>query len=295
MFNVTRPGRPRLEAGAGPLIGLRVFLEPQIWRIAPVWAVLAGALASGAPLLDGAAILRLLGAAILADSLWGMLWRLTAGGEGALSAAPVLARHLPYYQAQSPAGRTLRLIRYMIADAGWYELIVALGSAAILSLLLGWAALGLTVLAWAVTLWAWLLTQAGRRPAGCDALLNVGLPWLLGWALMSNVGAALNTRVEWSGPILAVAFTLMQWGVWRVYLVENRQMVAAWLGQMSVVVALIGLQQVRALVPVALLLLPSWWFLRRAGQGEMTTQAALTHSGPWWLAAMLLSAYMLRW
>ncbi|MGC8780847.1 MAG: hypothetical protein ACP5UQ_08290 [Anaerolineae bacterium] len=294
MFNATRPGRPRLEAGAGPLIGLRVFLGPHIWRIAPAWAMLAGALTSGAAPLAGTAPLRLLGAAILADSLWGMLWRLTAGGEGALSAVPVMARHVPYYHAQSPAGRTLRLIRYMIADAGWHELVVALGSAAVLSLLLGWPALALTALAWAITLWAWLLTQARSRPAGCDALLNVGLPWLLGWALMGNPESLLSAPAGWSGPILGAAFVLMQWGAQRVYLTGGRRMAAAWLGQLSVVVALIGLQQAAALVPAVLLLLPSWWLLRRAGQGEIEMRTALAQSGPWWLAAMLLSAYMLR-
>ncbi|MCX7671173.1 MAG: hypothetical protein N2439_14030, partial [Anaerolineae bacterium] len=95
MINAKRPRRPRLEAGVGPLIGLRVFLGPHIWRIAPAWAVLAGALTGSAVLWEGTALLRLLGAAVLADSLWGMLWQFTVRSDGVLSTAPVAARHLP--------------------------------------------------------------------------------------------------------------------------------------------------------------------------------------------------------
>ena len=75
MLDAVRPRRSRLGAGAGPLIGLGRSVSPGVWRIGPAWAVLAGALASGAPLLGNAVPLRLVGAAILADSAWGVLWR----------------------------------------------------------------------------------------------------------------------------------------------------------------------------------------------------------------------------
>ena len=67
--------------------------------------------------------------------------------------------------------------------ASWRELTAALALTGVLSLLLGVPALVLSVLAYAVILWAWALGRADKQPAVCDALLNVGLPWLLGLLL----------------------------------------------------------------------------------------------------------------
>lgn len=305
------PGRPRLEGGVGPLIGLRVFLGPQIWRIAPVWAMLAGALTARVPLWEGATPLRLIGAAVLADSLWGLLWRLTATDAGALSAEPATVSLVPYYQARSPAGGALRLIRHMIAGGSWHELFVALASAALLSLLLGLPALVLTIIAWATMGWAWLLVQSGRRPAACDALLNVGWPWLLGWSVLAFSPSLLaplpssplalspmfGEGLGWGlGPgwELGLAFTLLQWGARRADLLNGRRMAAIWLGQASVLAVLIGRQQIAALALSVLLLLPSWWHLCRAARDETDLKDALARSHPWWLTAMLLSAFLLR-
>ncbi len=265
--------------------------------------MLAGALTARVPLWEGATPLRLIGAAVLADSLWGLLWRLMAADAGTLSAEPVTAPFLPYYQTRSPAGGALRLIRHMIAGGSWHELFVALASAALLSLLLGLPALVLTIIAWATMVWAWLLVQSGRRPAACDALLNVGWPWLLGWSLLAFSPSLLTPPLiggeglGWGlGPgwELGLAFTVLQWGARRAYLSDGRHMAAIWLGQASVLAVLIGRQQIAALVLSVLLLLPSWWHLRRAARHETDWKDALAHSNPWWLAAMLLSAFLMR-
>jgi hypothetical protein len=294
MLDAVRPRRSRLEAGAGPLIGLSVSVSPGVWRIGPVWAVLAGALASGAPLLGDAVPLRLVGAAILADSVWGVLWRLTAADDTERLNQPAEDDHLPYFQPQSPAGRALGMLHDIAPGASWGELMAALVLTGVLGLLLGASALVLSAVAYVVILWAWALARAGKQPAGCDALLNVGLPWLLGLALARDA-------LQWSGGVpllpgvmMGIAFTTLQWGARRAYLSHGIRMFAVWLGQAAVVVALIGLDQPWALVLVVAALLPSAMWLWRSGAMAMEVEGALWQSGPWWLAAMLLSAVALR-
>ena len=295
MLDAVRPWRPRLGAGAGPLIGLGVSVGPGVWRIGPAWAVLAGALASGAPLLGDAMPLRLVGAAILADSAWGVLWRLTAADDADRSNQRAADDHLPYFQPQSPAGRALGMLHDMAPGASWRELTTALVLSGILGLLLGVPALVLSVVAYAVILWAWALGRAGKEPAVCDALLNVGLPWLLGLLLVRDA-------VQWQvaapmllpGLVLGVAFTTLQWGARRAYLSNGSRMVAVWLGQAAVLLALIGVEQPWVLVLVAVLSLPPAMWLWRSRALAMGVERALRQGNPWWLAAMLLSAAALR-
>jgi len=295
MLDAVRPRRPRLGAGAGPLIGLGVSVGPGVWRIGPAWAVLAGALASGAPLLGDAVPLRLVGAAILADSAWGVLWRLTATDDTDRANQLAEDDHLPYFQPQSPAGRAIGMLRDIAPGASWRELTTALALTGVLSLLLGVPALVLSVVAYAVILWAWALGRAGKQPAVCDALLNVGLPWLLGLVLARDAvqwgGAA---PVVLPGVMMGIAFTTLQWGTRRAYLSNGSRMFAVWLGQAAVLLALIGVGQLWVLVLAAALLLPPAMWLWRSRAVATGVERALRQSGPWWLAAMLLSAVALR-
>jgi len=256
---------------------------------------LAGALASGAPLLGDAVPLRLVGAAILADSAWGVLWRLTAADEADRSNRLAEDGRLPYFQPQSPAGRALGMLRDIAPGASLREVTTALVLTGVLGLLLGVSAVVLSVVALAVILWAWALSRAGKQPAICDALLNVGLPWMLGWTLA-------RYALQWSdtAPVLlpaaavGVAFTALQWGTRRAYLSNGGRMFAAWLGQAAVLLALIGIEQSWVLVlAAALFLLPAMWLWRSRAMA-MGVERALQQSGPWWLAAMLLSAIALR-
>lgn len=300
MFDAEWARRVRLGAGAGPLIGLRVWIGPEIWRIGPAWAVLAGALASGAALLADTTPLRLVGAILLADSVWGVLWRMTSLPPAAGGERPAETLNLPYYREASPAGRIVRLLHWLTAGAGWPELLASFVLATVLGLLLGPSALLLTVMAWAVALWGWLLMQSGRQPAACDALLNVGAPWLLGlavaepatlpalWRTVAGEAALPGELARLSaGVLLGLAFTVQGWGSRRAFLSHGRRSIGLWLGQAAILAVLIGLQQTQALVVVALLLLPPAWLLWQAGDD---LRAALARSGAWWLAAMLTAA-----
>jgi hypothetical protein len=295
MLDAVRPRRPRLGAGAGPLIGLGISVSPGVWRIGPAWAVLAGALASGAPLIGNAVPLRMVGAAILADSAWGVLWRLTAADDADRANQLAEDDHLPYFQPQSPAGRALGMLHDIAPGASWRDLTTALVLTGVLGLLLGASALVLSAVAYVVILWAWALARAGKQPAGCDALLNVGLPWLLGLILARDaLQGPGGVPLILPGVVMGVAFTALQWGARRAYLSRGIRMFAVWLGQAAVVVALIGVQQPWALVLVAALLLPPMMWLWRSRTMAMGVEGALRQSGPWWLAAMLLSAVALR-
>jgi hypothetical protein len=297
MLDAVRPRRPRLGAGAGPLIGLSVSVDPVVWRIGPAWAVLAGALASGAPLLGDAVPLRLVGAAILADSAWGVLWRLTAADDADRANQVAEADHLPYFRPQSPAGRVLGMLRNIAPGASWRELTIALVLTGVLGLLLGALALALSAVAYVVIVWAWALGRAGKQPAICDALLNVGLPWLLGLILARDA-------LQWSGIVsvplpgivMGLAFTTLQWGARRAYLSNGSRMFAIWFGETAVLLALIAVEQPWMwilMITAALFLPPAMWLWRSSVMAE-GVERALRQSGPWWLAAMLLSAVALR-
>jgi hypothetical protein len=295
MLDAVRPRRPRLGAGAGPLIGLGISIGPGVWRIGPAWAVFAGALAGGAPLLGDAMPLRLVGAAILADSVWGVLWRLTSADDAEHLNRSAGDDHLPYFQPQSPAGRALGMLHDIAPGASWRELMAALALTGVLSLLLGAPALVLSILAYAVILWAWALGRADKQPAVCDALLNLGLPWLLGLLLARDAVQLPGSMPPLlPGVMMGVAFTTLQWGARRTYLSDGSRTFAVWFGQAAVLVALIGLEQPWALVLVTALLLPPALWLWRSRVMASGVEEALRQSGPWWLAGMLLSAVALR-
>lgn len=295
MRDAVQPRRPRLGAGAGPLIGLGISVGSGVWRIGPAWAVFAGALASGAPLLGDAMPLRLVGAAILADSVWGVLWRLTAADDAEPLSRASGGDRLPYFQPQSPAGRAFGMLHDIAPGASWRELMAALALTGVLSLLLGAPALALSALAYAVIMWAWILGRAEKQPAVCDALLNIGLPWLLGM-LLTREASQLPSSVPplLPGVMLGSAFTALQWGARRTYLSNGSRTFAVWFGQAAVVVVLAGLEQPWALVLVAALLLPPAMWLWRSRAMASGVEGVLCLSAPWWLAGMLISAVALR-
>jgi len=291
----SRPEMRRgLTADVGPLIGLRVSLSRSVWRIGPAWAVLAGALASGAPLWGGAALLRLVTAVGLADGAWGAVWWLTAAGAAGSHREQGVTSFLPYAQPDAPLAHLAHGLRRMVSPgAHWHELLAGLALMTVLSILLGRPALILSPVALLVILWGWVLVQRDLRPCLCYALLNIGLPWVLG-TLLAGPGtlSALSGR-QIQGLWLAAAFTILQWGVQRAQLVQRSRARGVWLGGVALIAVLIGLQQPGVLAVVAgLLLPPAWWLLEvRRAAGDRT--GVLARCAPWWWGAMLLAAITL--
>jgi hypothetical protein len=292
-------------SGWGPLIGLRVSASRYLWRPGPAWAVLAGAIASGAPLLSGEALLRVFGLVLLADSAWGAVWAPIIGADPSVSPAAMPRREttswpLPYMQPGAPADQ----MRGMTSGARWHDLFVAALLTGGLAVLLGLPALIISVAALGVTLWALFVAQWEAQPALPRALLNVGLPWLLGLTLAygtpaGSVGLPV-VGLPAAALLLGAAFTLLEWGAQRAGGSHDSRARGVWMGQAAVLLVLIGLRLPwTTAVAAALLLPPSWFWLRLNGSsqgwGDASIRVAtLIHSVPWWWAALMLSALALR-
>jgi len=293
--------------GSGPLFGLHVVVSRRFLRIGPAWAVAGGALAVGAPLTSGSALLRVLGAVILADALWGGLWSLMATGPIRMERQESWG--LPYLQDSAPLMQMSRWLSSLASGTGCHELLAAVILAVGLALLLGGAAVVLTVLALLCVLWAQLLAERRLRPSLAYALLAVGLPWALG-ASLGGPGESL------AGPLaLGAAFVILEWGAQRLRWPVPAASWGVWAGQASILAVLVVLR-LPWVVPLAtaLFLPPSWWLLRSQtlsavqinvlareapeGAGSIDRTAAgafaVSRSALWWWMALVLCAVAMR-
>ncbi len=274
-------------AGALPAVSLvsaQFWIDRTPWRVAAFWAAGAGLLAAGAPqrwsTLDGKTLVLLL---LLADVLWGALWRM-AGGRAALLTLPSAgggqALWLPYLQDNSPATRLFRedepdVWAYALRGGGPVLLLALLVSAALGrdALLLTCAAAGLAALGWTFR------RTFGALPALLASLATVGLPWLLALRLL---GGEWST-VQWLGQMaLLTLWVVHQWGAGRV--LENAQDLAGLalvaLAQLGLCLLLIVAQAPLWLALLVLLFLPTW--LAVARQQPLRRQRLL------WLVALLV-------
>lgn len=282
--------------GAGPLVDLQFSLRHHPWRLSPAWSVLAGAIAAGAPLVAGGALLRVFAAVLLAELAWGAFFRLGLVKPG--TATGGAGRHfLPYTQPESPAARLGSVLAGRAIDGsprqGWYDLGAGVALAFVLSLLLGRAALVLSALALASGLVAWTLAQRGSVPALWLAILGIGLPWVLGESLAASGAVRVRTGSE-VAFLTAAAFVVLQWGVIRSAAKGHGHSRLIWAGEAGVVlIAIVTGTPWLIIVTAGLLLMPS---LRLSGASDDSreTELALRDSMPWWWAAMLATAVALR-
>lgn len=272
---------------AGPLVQLQISLSRVPLRIAPAWAALGGALAVAPTLGDPALWLRVVAAVVLGDLAWGILRqyaqaRPDAAGQGAAFALP-----LPYAQPHAPMSRLLGSLTY--GGATWHGaaagVILALGG----GLLLGWPALGLSLIAIVVTALAGPLARRGDAPAAAFAALDALLPWTLG---MLAAGWADERPLRWTPLIVAAALTALQWGVLR-SAGKRAAPVALTLGALSVIVALAALRMPGAAALAAVLLAPPLYWLGRAERGT-DDAARFGWAGPWLMLTLLVAALALR-
>lgn len=293
--------------GSGPLFGVHVVVSRRFLRIGPAWAVAGGALAAGAPLTSGSALLSVLGAVILADALWGGLWALMATGPVRIERQE--SWRLPYLQDSAPLMQMSRWLSGLASGTGCHELFAAVILAVGLALLLGGAAVLLTLLALLCAVWAQILAKRSLRPSLVYALLAVGLPWALGTSL-GGPGEAL------AGPLaLGAAFVILEWGAQCLRWPVPAATWGVWAGQASILVVLIVLR-LPWVVPLAtaLLLPPSWWLLRSqalsaiqindlardAPEGSATIDRtapaafAVSQSALWWWMVLVLCAVAMR-
>ncbi len=263
-----------------------------LWRIGPAWAVVAGAVAAGVALGDAVSLLRLAAAVILADLIWGVLRRIIPDSPDFEGTATLRTPSLPYGRSDAPLTRLMQMAAtgQSASTAPWLGWLGGLALTVVLSLLLGAptplisaAAVGLIFLTRA-------LFRRGYCPSLCLALLDVGLPWTLGAALVwpDVDGEALGWFLQMG--MLASAFTVLQWGLYRARFSAGRRLVALYFGQVMLLGALVVLRQPWAVAVAALLLAPPTWWLARRGEAE----AALARALPWWWASMLAVAAIVR-
>ncbi len=272
-------------------LNTQIWADAAPWRLTAGWVVAAGLLAGGVlqqwQNLDGKAVLLLW---LLADLLWGALWRM-AGGRTAilgLGAAPSDgALRLPYMQGNSPAAQLLSLdernsLPYLVRVALPTLLVTLLVAAA-----LGTPALIFTGLLMATTVGGWILRRTLQTPPLLlHAVAMVTLPWLL--ALL-QFGATPGSALSSAALSLGLLWTLHAWAEARVN-VWQMDRLALWLMGVAQVglLLLLVINKTPIWAPiVAILLLPTW--LR-----ALRRQPVVGLSG-WWLAAFVVSAVALGW
>ncbi|MBP7962036.1 MAG: hypothetical protein KBG20_05535 [Caldilineaceae bacterium] len=278
------------------LLGIEARLHSTPWRPLAAWSVLAAGLTLG--ILTGrtgsalglAPWPTLMLCGLLADGLWGGIWRgLTAlptqGGTGSdPQAAQAAGRWLPYVQPGSPAARLLGR-----DHAGGFvqNLRVALPvilAALVLATVLGPGALILTGAMILLASLAWL-TAHHRSVVALP--LSIGATVLLPWALVLFTLTGNGGETDNRAWLLAFLWTLHLWGASRRGVNGPDRLGLGLMALATVGVAglLIQAQTVIGLAVLAALWLPAWlWTV----QGSHPQRISLL-----WTLSMLASAIAL--
>lgn len=295
-------GRP-VHRVLGPLIKLEVRSTRPLTWLGPAWAALCGAVASGRLTLSGQNLLVLLIALFLADALWGTLWYLIAekdwsvssnwpsqAQEASLTALLYTAPGSPSHRVFSRLGRKLawwREVFWPRQGSALLGLVVTLPLTLILAIILGRRGIILTSAALAIMLLALLRArQHGTPPPSLQAILEMGLAWLVGHTTFASL-------TLWSF-LLAIFYTVAYRSC--LTLVKNRAKHSLSLlrvSQAAVIALLIFLRQPVVAGVVGLLLLPQMLLQPFLGQGRVELWY-LRRTSPFLMAGMLLAALAVR-
>jgi hypothetical protein len=281
-------------AGSGePILGLRLYLISNPWRLGPAWAVVAGALASQAPIWVGENLLRLVGSLLLADALWGIFWRrpmFVPGVQPERRSRGVL----PYVDTRGPMVHILRGLGWQDAgatEAAWQGALAGLGLVAVLSVLLGSSAIVLSLLALMASVAVRLRARRGKTPCMMLALLSMGLPWALGAGLGSGGNSFPLSRLAGGSLALGVAFTILTWTLLRAGVHGSERPVwPVWIAQIGVLAVLMVSREAVGMAVVAGCLVVPSLLTSRWPSGLSEGGAILRGSNSWWLASMLAAA-----
>jgi hypothetical protein len=263
-----------------------------------IWAVLAGAWASGQWRWQGDRLLTLALVLLLAELAWGSLWDLAAGtdwfrplADGWSAARPIPWRGLPYTLPHSPGGRLARGLGRL---AGWWRdvfwpevgpallgLAAAAGLTAVLALLLP-SRLRLLQAALVALLGLGLFQKRrGKEVLAGQAVAQVGLGWLAGhlaFGELSMVSAAL-----------ALAFSAAVLGALQIQAGQRRGAALLNGGYLAVAALLVALEQPLAGGAVGLLALVPLALQPSLAAGAPPAEVA-RRSWFWLLGAMLVAA-----
>jgi hypothetical protein len=295
------------QPGLGSQIRFQVWLRRDL--LGPTWAVLCGAVASRGLTLSIEPLLQLALLVFLVDVIWGGLW----SGLAATDWATPLhrwrrwrqgnpSRFLPYTSPDGPAGRIA--LTWGQLRSWWEEsarpilgptlagLGLLLPLAVVIAAVLGVRTLLITLAAVTLLQFAFAWTGGDARPLpGPQALFEITLPWLAGYALFAALTPA--------STLLALGYGLSYAGGLR--MVQNRPGLARWnLGQVLAVVMLAALQQ-PVMAGIAGLLLMIQALVEPGLIDEETEHVSpdaaarfLRSMQPWFMAGMLVAAWGVR-
>ncbi|HEM61724.1 MAG TPA: hypothetical protein ENO24_05500, partial [Chloroflexi bacterium] len=277
---------------------LTLTLRPSgstIW-VGPAWAVVCGAVSSGALTRDWHTLLMALLAVVLADPILSTIWALVSSDDSRYVVEPTdnpgpgtVLPSLPYTLPGSAAGRLRELLEERLAGWRWAvwprarESIPTLGFASALALLMA-AVLGILPLAVVVAFLVaagarvWIRGSSMRLVEALGSGVLAGVPWVLGYVALAepligeqgpgSLGFALLAAAAYAGVFHGCALISAQ----RLSLGAN--VVTAF--QVFVVAVLILIEHPIHGGAVALLLLPQvmlqplmlrlddgGWYLRR--------------------------------
>jgi hypothetical protein len=280
-------GTLRRDGGRLPpsaTLNAQFWLQAVPWRPTAGWAVVASLLAAGA--LDRVAGFdwpRLVLVWLLADLLWGSLWRMAGGREQILPLGKEVGEarlRLPYLQPGSPAAELLDLdtansMPYVVRIAAPTLALALLAAAA-----LGRAALVGTALLAAITVFGWIVRRSLHVSApSLHALAVVALPW---WLALAEFGPGAGGAGF--ATALLVLWTVHHWGEARgtVYAGDRVAPLLIGAAELGLAALLIYAKAPIWLAILAVLALPTWIAVYQ--------RQPLGGQRAWWLAAMLISA-----
>ena len=282
----------------GQFLRLQIPARARTLWLSPAWAVVCGIVASGAFAWSGRDVLIGALVLLLADGAWATVWwgLIDTDWSQLLSQWNTLdvdqnVRGLPFSQPGSPADRVQRRFarlaagRQMESSPQAGSVILSVIFSTVLSLMIsaviGWQILALSVAAFALTQIGWLVKRMRRSaPNLCQGLLDVGLAWTLGQVAFST----LNLLSLGVAVLFAVAYGAA------LDLAHGGQSTRRWLlAQLLVVIVLVILKQpLAAFALIAVLVAQS---LLATVMHSLTFARAAQF---WLMAAMLITAFAIR-
>ncbi len=281
----------------GQLLRLQIPVRARALWLAPAWAVLCGIVASSDFVWTWRNGLIAALALILADGAWATLWwglvelswpQLRASWNTIDVQPPSLT--LPFEQPGSPAHRSQRWLMHFKA---WWtaggnaqagsplsSAVFALVLGVLLSAVIGWEALALTLAAFALTQLGLIRSWNGHTAHLARGLLDVGLAWILGHVAFGSLTVL--------SAFMAFAFSLACAG--SLDLAHGGATGRRWLlAQVLIVIVLVLIQQpFAALACIAVLTAQA--LLATVLQGLAFARAAQF----WLMLAMLIAALGVR-
>ncbi len=280
-------GEPVVTFSSSATLNAQFWIEQFPWRPTAAWAILAALLALGFDWPSARGEWRtIILLVVLADPLWGSIWRLAAGRDELLPLQSKAARHpvwLPYLKPGSPAARLFdwNYVRAvpLLFRVGMPSLLLALVIAAAIN----WMAVWMTIAVFLASVLAWVVRRTFHGSAHLlHSIVTIALPALLVLAVFPPPEEAS----QWTLPKLLIGFwTLHNWGEGR----NLRSSTDPWglllLGtaEIGIISVLLFLQAPLWLAFLVLLWLPAWLAIY---QGQ-----SLRRFNFIWLVTLLLSAW----